>query len=351
MKRFSLLLILTLTVACTSLQPAPTVTSTPPPSETPTVTPLPTATYTPEPTATPTYIPPEPITCTDDTCLRACLKRITEVLGERTFDPVSEAFEDNEKLYKMVTYRVEGEEITHPSEGFVPKDYQGYQKDTAAHLRIWNYFRAILPPEQRVWISSFQIFSDGDENILAYVRPLPNSDKWILAADILDSTDPLYMTETLIHEFGHLLTLNADQVPQSDDFVFTGEQNTAACPSTFASWQGCSNPDSYMNQFYQRYWKTIYKEWFENVALPSGGRLNFNLVGNFYERYRDRFVSPYAASQPVEDITETFSFFVLNPKPRGDSIADQKILFFYEYPELVSLRQYTIQGMCTYAGE
>ncbi len=43
-------------------------------------------------------------------------------------------------------------------------------------------------------------------------------------------------------------------------------------------------------------------------------------------------------SNPEEDIAEAWTMFVLNPKPAGDSIAEEKMLFFYDYPELVKLR-------------
>ncbi len=42
--------------------------------------------------------------------------------------------------------------------------------------------------------------------------------------------------------------------------------------------------------------------------------------------------------RPGEDITESWTHFVLKRKPTGQAIADQKALFFCAYPELVELR-------------
>lgn len=47
----------------------------------------------------------------------------------------------------------------------------------------------------------------------------------------------------------------------------------------------------------------------------------------------------YAATNPFEDIAESFTDFILLKKPADASrVESQKILFFYDYPELVELR-------------
>ena len=74
-------------------------------------------------------------------------------------------------------------------------------------------------------------------------------------------------------------------------------------------------------------------------------------VHEFYAKYPDQFVSEYAATNPVEDIAESWTEFVMRPKPTGTSIADQKVQFFYEYPELVETRRQILQGVCKYASE
>jgi hypothetical protein len=58
-------------------------------------------------------------------------------------------------------------------------------------------------------------------------------------------------------------------------------------------------------------------------------------------------VSDYSVTHPAEDIAESFAFFVLSPQPAGESIAEQKIRFFYEYPELIDLRAEILQNLCT----
>jgi hypothetical protein len=52
-------------------------------------------------------------------------------------------------------------------------------------------------------------------------------------------------------------------------------------------------------------------------------------------------------TNPEEDIAESWSFFILSPKPAGNTIAEQKILFFYNYSELVQLRNEILNNLCT----
>ena len=44
----------------------------------------------------------------------------------------------------------------------------------------------------------------------------------------------------------------------------------------------------------------------------------------------------------------SFEYFVLNPKPTGSGLSAQKMRFYYDFPELVALRQQMIQSMCSY---
>lgn len=347
MKRilFLTFILLAVSLACQAVQPVPTPTPTVTPSAT--VTPSPTLT----PTATATLPPPtlQPLTCADDSCLKACLDRIKVVLETQPFASITDS-EDDSKVINLAKYKVEGDAISPLSKLSVPKEYLTYQEDTEAHYRIWNYFVAILPADQRRWINEYLVFTDGKSDIQAWVRRSPsNPDKWSIGADMLDSRNPISLTETLIHEFGHLLTLNTDQLDADGKYDYVERQGVGACPQ-YSTRDGCTNSDSYLNQFYVKFWKRIYPEWYEK--LYQGGRgLDWELVSGFYRRYPDQFNTTYSAASPEEDMAETFATFVLNPRPDDRPIAAQKVLFYYDYPELVELRQSIIQGICAYVQE
>lgn len=68
-------------------------------------------------------------------------------------------------------------------------------------------------------------------------------------------------------------------------------------------------------------------------------------IYEFYDKYQDQFVSDYAATNPGEDIAETYRVFVMEDKPEGNSIRDQKIKFMYEFEELVKIRQNIRQAL------
>lgn len=177
-----------------------------------------------------------------------------------------------------------------------------------------------------------------------------DNSRWELGVDVLDATDPIYLTETLTHEVAHLITLNSDQIIQSEDFIYTPFQNSSVCPQ-FISTEGCSTPDSYINAFYRKFWFGIYDDWLETVynADATNEEEFYQAVGEFYLRYSEQFARPYAATNIKEDLAVSFEYFILHPKSTGGGVSAQKMRFYYDYPELVALRQQMIQAMCSYA--
>ncbi len=311
--------------------PTLTVTFTPLPSE------RPTATRTPRPTR-------QPIACADDSCLDTCLTRINAALETHKFELVGGDYEGKGVNLNLVVYKVDNGELGKPTLLYVPEEFKPFQDDLEAQLLIWNYASALLPPEQLKWISEYDIFTDGPEDGLAWVhtRDIFDRSRWQLGIDITDAEDPVFVTYTLVHEFGHLITLNTDEIPQTNS-LSTWYQNPATCKQ-FSIPEGCTNPDSYINRFYQKFWTSIFDEWLETVG--EGELAAY--VDRFYEDHEDQFVRPYAATNIKEDIAESFMHFVLDTKPRDSSIVSQKIRFFYEFPELVNLRKQMIQNICSY---
>jgi hypothetical protein len=221
--------------------------------------------------------------------------------------------------------------------------------DAARHQEIWDFVRSTLPNDiLRSEVRRFVIFADGLDGDLAFVEPLPDApDQWQLAVDIDDAYDlnSEEYVRTLVHEFAHLVTLRASQVPPDTTRprdVEEGEFYEAspveeAC-ETFYTGEGCSNPDSYINLFFERYWDDIYYEHLDGSNAAETQEEYDDFAVEFFDRYPDRFVNDYAATNPGEDIAESFAYFVLEDEPSGRSMADQKLRFFYEYGELVEMR-------------
>ena len=315
------------------------------------------ATPTPVPTAivlatlTPTLLPTPTVIFE-----AACPSLLEEILQAGTAEQVvlidrsDQDFKEQDST-TLVTYEVKGDKLTGPRVQPVPEELEAEQKDRAAHEAIWNYFASVIPSEARTEVSEFSIFTDGTGNHLAAVGPILSDPKqWILQVDIVDSGNYHDLTYTLIHEQGHLITLNAEQVtPSTAIFKYPDnktiyEQEVSACPQYFPG-EGCSTPDSYINEFYNRFWTDLYADW-QPIDLERDEDVRNRMLEDFYTIYADQFLTKYAATSPSEDIAESWAFFILSPKPELNSIANEKILFFYEYPELVQLRTEILEQIC-----
>ena len=259
--------------------------------------------------------------------------------------------EEQENQY-MVIYQVSSDRISDPLYENVSSDLQSYQDDTDTHQHIWDYFTTLIPASERLVLQEFMIATDGESNNLAAVAQTTyDPNLWSLEVDILDSNDTLNLTYTLIHEYAHLLTLGPDQVTPSvavfnntdDEDVYFEE--ASACPVYFPG-EGCSQENSYINTYFNQFWADIHEE-LQDINLIEDEDAYYEALDNFYYDYEDRFVTSYAATNPEEDIAEAFTFFVLSPRPAGDSMAEEKILFFYAYPELVQLRDEINSGICS----
>jgi hypothetical protein len=311
-------------------------------------------TPTPMPTLTPVPPTSTPDTCPQGNCISACVSKLGDIVHEggaannkktlrREFSPGEE--------YVLVTYEVDGDRIEHPVLDSAPKSMKPYQEDKLSQKEIWDYFTALIPSDQRSFVTHYVIFTDGKDNILAAVsQDEEDPEQWHLIVDIMDTSDPKDLTYTLLHEFGHLLTLNPDQVTPSraifehpeDEDIFIQEQE--ACAAYFPG-EGCSSRKSYINLFVSRFWGDIFEEWLTIDGIEDEDDY-YESLDEFYQKYEDQFVSDYAPTSPEEDIAESWSYFILRPKPAGNRIADKKVLFFYEFPELTKLREQIARNLC-----
>jgi hypothetical protein len=278
----------------------------------------------------------------------AILEAASEYSGSTTFPDVDTG---GDKSITLVTYVVTGDQLGDPRLATVPSKLKPYQQDFDFQRKVWGLFAGLIPPERRHRVWYFQIITDGSSNLLAAVEQTSaNANDWMLEADIADASDTKNLVFTLLHEFGHLLTLDPVQVPPDlqvfnspdDDLVYDREE--AACPTYFPG-EGCSRRDSYINEFFGGFWTHLYEEWQKIDGIEDEDRYEYKLEA-FYRKYHDQFVDDYAVTSPSEDIAESWAFFVLAPKPEGQSVSEQKILFFYAYPELVELRGEILQNMC-----
>lgn len=195
---------------------------------------------------------------------------------------------------------------------------------------FWNFFTNLIPADARSVMKELELFADPEDGTAAYVSPLNNNDLsiWEMGhnLDFIWDQDNAFVpgesAYTSIHEIAHLLTLDNTQVKVND----------SGCNS-FHTGEGCSTTASYINQFYNQFWADIYAE-NQNIRQDD-----FDGIFAFYQKYRSRFVTEYAATNPGEDIAESFATYVMSDAPSGNSVVAQKIRFFDNFQELVNLKQ------------
>ncbi len=226
----------------------------------------------------------------------------------------------------LTTYRITGDDIDKIKDHNVAPQYQSFQQDYAKHIEMWEFVTRLLPFEIRGRLAEFEVFH-GEGELLGYVAPINDNDlsrwKFALAIDAANNLDEInfkdFFTYVVIHEYGHVLTLNEEEV----------NTNFNNC-NTFEIGEGCPRTNSYINQNFLIGWDDIYDE-FQLLQEEE--------LFDFYDKYQDRFSSDYAATNPGEDVAEVFAFFITSETPpNGNSIADQKIKSMYNQPDLVELR-------------
>ena len=246
-------------------------------------------------------------------------------IGAQTSEAVEYDEDDIVNYYRLIHGKLyEDYGQTKQFSRFVEKDDQ----------MVWDMFLAVAGEEfANEHVRDLVTYRDADTGLLAYVdRYRDEEPSWALVvnANAADSTNRKWVRDmgvVLVHEYAHMLTLGEDQVQ--------GKKSRAYCKKGGTFYQngyGCLEEDSYFNHFIHRFWTQ--EEY--DLALESFGN---GETDEFYEGREDEYVTEYAASRPVEDVAESFTEFILRKKPTGTKEKDEKVLFFYKYPELVELRE------------
>ncbi len=224
------------------------------------------------------------------------IKNMDKWFGELTY---SEEWDIDEKAAELdpdeiASYKVKGNRIE-----LKPKN-----EDEQYYAWLWDRFAWIIPYERRQMINRFEVYDHAD--LMAFVvQDDEDYDKWTYAANQIQATYETERVMTDIHEFGHLLSLNAEQV----------DPNVSAknC-KTYMLDEGCPKKDSYIYKFYQQFWE------------------------DGEDEDENRYVTEYAMSSVYEDFAESWAYFVMTPRPKGKSVADRKVTFFYAYDDLIMLK-------------
>lgn len=281
---------------------------------------------------------PTPVKELDD------LEKLEKLTG--SFLDIPEPLTENAAVVEqdIISYSVAGDRLGTSKILSEDKEYEEFSSKKEQHAHLWALITSVIPLENRGMVKEFVLFTDGMDSTLGFVSPLQtNTAHWRLAIDFQDTSNLKDFYYTLVHEFGHLLTLNQREVPPSssigaDDNLV--EEAMRTC-ETYYALQGCSNADSYIYDFYKEFWTNRYDEWLEmDVASTETAQREF------FDRYIDDFLTVYAVSHPEEDIADSWAHFIFSKKPvNPTTVAQRKIAFFYNYPELVELRKMVLKNL------
>lgn len=240
--------------------------------------------------------------------------------------PLGGVAQEEEEEFQIALYDVNEDGTLELAEG----------EEDDAHLFLWETVTLLLPSDYiSSYVYEFAVFES--EDTFAYVNEI-EEDVWQFAMNV--AADPETIL-TIVHEFAHIVALNNEQYETyaaviaenmdetPSDEAFADDQ--AACP-TIAFEDGCALETSYLLEFTQTFWTE------EDVELVVREELE-DSAAYFYDENPDAFVNEYAATDPIEDFAETFAYFVaLDEVPDSTTVADQKILWFYDNPDMVAFR-------------
>lgn len=256
--------------------------------------------------------------CNNDTECKDIEKSINQEIGQWTDDNEKAVLQgekdNNEEKTVTASYDVDNKENITLRKG----------KAGAMDMVIWKHISAISPEALTThYIEHFEVFDDKKSDVLAFVDDADGNGKWRIAVNLSGYTSSTIRERnmTIVHELGHIVALNSSQI--------NTQEEESSCHYYFID-EGCAKASSYINEFVHLFWK-------------KGKGASRKEAQGIYTK--DDFVTEYAATNAVEDMAESFAYFVIDGKQNGNVVKDKKINFYYSYPDLVSMRETMRKGI------
>lgn len=258
----------------------------------------------------------------DDTCEEfSKIQEIFEYNDDNLYDFLSNYSDKNQIL---VNYQIIGDEIifsnTKLDLEYSKENYQRYYDQIV-------FLQTIIPEELFSYISDVEFCTDGTDNTLAYVYPIDDTNsKYAIGIDLMDNKelpdDSFTFLTNVVHEFGHILSLNSSQLVLPNVYHFDGDIDREF------------RKDSYLGKFYHEFWSKGMRKEYENCLDEFPGE---DGIEKFYLNHEDDFVSSYAATSVKEDFAESFMAYVcydFSTTEDKDAMYYQKVMWFEQFPEI-----------------
>lgn len=195
-------------------------------------------------------------------------------------------------------------------------------------VEIIGYDDVEIPEEYKSLPENVQSFikymltkaEEGDKRTAS--RALPGQKLSVDYNDLLNKQGSAYADTDLVKAFavmkGTALFDRQNQVDQTQEYL---ENGTPFEKITYNMKRG-SQMYAFAEQFYQEIYSTE----------------RYNIY-DLFSKYPNEFVTAEAALSISNDMAYSFAEFVVRDEPTGSSIKEQKIRFFYSYPDLVTIRE------------
>lgn len=207
------------------------------------------------------------------------------------------------------------------------------KKQITKYKQAWKELRKIIPDSMLKNFKEFDISTDGKYGVLAFVQNIDEKGKtWKISIDPADMDDKVEFANTVIHEYGHYLSLNDTQVTYANENM--DEDSMIDDFDLYREPSMITKKNSYLNQFYNKYWK--------DFAIDRDINTSSQL---FYFRHSNQFIDTYASTSCAEDFAECFSFYVL---PSGEKLTkeqQEKLDFFDQFKKVKEIKTQILSNM------
>jgi len=201
---------------------------------------------------------------------------------------------------------------------------------TGLEADVWAAFMRIVTPGFAAQNMSAMLVADNSriDASAAVTRASVNPQHWTLTINLAADFERSEYLRTLVHEYAHLITLDASEV---DPYALECK--------TLQLQEGCLRPGSLLHRLHERFWAGY------GDLAPHPDATESSEAWLRFVRNTDQFVTVYAATNLVEDFAETFAEFVIRERPNARSGPwAEKIRFLWEQPELVAIRAHIREG-------
>lgn len=207
--------------------------------------------------------------------------------------------------------------------------------DDKKYKNLINMQSLLLDVIYPKYFKGFFIFTDEEKGLLAYASDFQNKQRGYLGIDSADFSSGITndfeksrFYHSVISELARVILLGNDQVDYSKGNGITDSDN-------FDIIRIFSKKDSYLMQFYNRFWDDmLYQD-----SFVSSISTDENATKYFFLRHSREFLNEYVSQDPFRDIIESMARFMLEKKPLEVEQKYQKIRFFYEFSELIDIKQ------------